>query len=58
MAPNYESKNSYSIDATASDGTASTTQSIQINVQDVTEYSVEVGTAYSYSINGRRSAEY
>jgi nitrogen fixation protein FixH len=38
-APNYESKTSYSIVVTASDGTNSTTQNIIINITDILENS-------------------
>jgi hypothetical protein len=36
-APDYETKNSYSATVTVSDGTASTTQNITVNVTDVNE---------------------
>ena len=36
-APDHETKNSYSVTATASDGTNSTTQAITVNVTDVNE---------------------
>ena len=36
-APDYETKNSYSVTATASDGTNSPTQAITVNVTDVND---------------------
>ena len=45
-APNYEVKNSYSINTSVSDGTNSVTQNITVNVVDVSEATVS-GTAYT-----------
>ena len=44
-APNYESKTSYSIVVTASDGTNSTTQNITINITNVNEAPVFTSSA-------------
>ena len=45
-APDYEVKNSYSINTSVSDGTNSVTQNITVNVVDVSEATVS-GTAYT-----------
>lgn len=48
-APNYEVKNTYSITATANDGTIAATQDITININDVND--VPVVSAASYTLN-------
>ena len=39
-APDYETKNSYSATVTVSDGTASATQSVTVNISDLLEVCV------------------
>jgi len=48
-APNYESKNSYSITASAGDGVNTTTQDITVSINDIND--VPVATAASYFLN-------
>ena len=48
-APNFESKNTYSITASAGDGVNTTTQDITINVNDVND--VPVASAATYSLD-------
>jgi len=48
-APDYETKNSYTATVTVSDGTASTTQNITVNVTDVVEAAPNAAPAISSS---------
>ncbi len=48
-APNYESKNSYSITVSAGDGVNTTTQDITVSINDIND--VPVATAASYFLN-------
>ena len=54
-APDYETKSSYSVTATASDGTNSTTQSIAISVTDVNEASSFTSSA-TFSANEKQTS--
>ena len=45
-APNYESKNSYSVNVLASDGTNTTTQAVTVNVTDVNDAPVATSKSY------------
>jgi hypothetical protein len=54
-APDYETKSSYSVTATASDGTNSTTQNIAISVTDVNEASSFTSSA-TFSANEKQTS--
>ena len=48
-APNYESKNSYSITASAGDGVNTTTQDVTVSINDIND--VPVATTASYTLD-------
>ena len=46
-APDYETKNSYTATVTVSDGTASTTQDITVNINDISEVAASINLTVS-----------
>jgi hypothetical protein len=55
-APDYETKNSYTATVTVSDGTASTTQNITVNVTDVNDNAPVITSAATFSAAENQTA--
>ena len=55
-APDYETKTSYSVTVTASDGTNAETQSLTISITNVNEYSPVINSSSTFTVEENQTA--